>query len=150
MNTAKHSSVRTSRTRSSRHRAWTHSCLLRIRPLGGSLLERHGIEGFTPFLSALYKEFQNPQQSHKRDKEKNIPTNMHRLKYKYILSLLFLLFISVRGYAQDISVTEFYLDRVRGTGTLVRCHMHIKKRPAHLSIVERLGGFSWCKGTTFI
>ena len=57
------------------------------------------------------------------------------------------------------------------------CHMHIKKRPAHLSfkkslppshlgnvqtsltllsvcrrlsIVERLGGFSWCKGTTFI
>ena len=24
------------------------------------------------------------------------------------------------------------------------------KRPAHLSIVERLGGFSWCKGTAFI
>lgn len=40
----------------------------------------------------------------------NIPTNMHRLKYKYILSLLFLLFISVRSSAQDISVTEFYLD----------------------------------------
>lgn len=61
-------------------------------------------------MSALYKEFQDPQQSHNRDKEKNIPTNMHRLKYKYILSLLFLLFISVRSYAQDISVTEFYLD----------------------------------------
>ena len=61
-------------------------------------------------MYALYKEFQNPQQSHKRDKEKNIPTNMHRLKYKYTLSLLFLLFISVRSYAQDISVTEFYLD----------------------------------------
>ena len=26
----------------------------------------------------------------------------------------------------------------------------IKKRPAHLSIVERLGGFLWCKGMAFI
>ena len=28
--------------------------------------------------------------------------------------------------------------------------MAIKKRPAHLSIVERLGGFWCCKGKTFI
>ena len=25
----------------------------------------------------------------------------------------------------------------------------IIKRPAHLSIVERLGGFWWCKGTNY-
>lgn len=35
---------------------------------------------------------------------------MHWLKYQFILSLLFFLVVSIRGYAQDISVTEFYLD----------------------------------------
>ena len=45
------SSLRTSSLRSSRHRAWTHSCLLAIRPLGGSLIGIQDVEGFTPFLS---------------------------------------------------------------------------------------------------
>ena len=35
---------------------------------------------------------------------------MHWLKCKYIFSLLLLLVVSIKGYAQDISVTEFYLD----------------------------------------
>ena len=45
------SSLRTSSLRSSRHRAWTHSCLLAIRSLGGSLIGIQDVEGFTPFLS---------------------------------------------------------------------------------------------------
>jgi hypothetical protein len=31
----------------------------------------------------------------------------------------------------------------------IMCH-NKTKRPADLSIVKRLGGFSWCKGTAFI
>ena len=35
---------------------------------------------------------------------------MHWEKFKYILSLLIFLFVSAKGYSQDITVTEFYLD----------------------------------------